>query len=138
MEKIFIDTPIPVITVTAVSFPDGVGGAYMQLHQLVQGEQKRRFFGISYGSPTGAITYKAAAEEKENGEAEALQADHFIIPAGWYAKEVLLNWKQDETMVGKTFQHLLQHPELDPRGFCLEEYPNEKDMVCLVKLNSGD
>jgi hypothetical protein len=57
-----------------------------------------------------------------------VQADSFPISA------YLSDWKKDESIIGRTFQELLRDRHIDKQGFCLEIYPNEKDVQCLVPL----
>jgi hypothetical protein len=36
--------------------------------------------------------------------------------------------------IGRTFDKLLKHPRIDPQGYCVEEYVNNTDVRCLVKI----
>ncbi|MCY7327346.1 MAG: hypothetical protein LH618_02215 [Saprospiraceae bacterium] len=40
----------------------------------------------------------------------------------------------DFPMVGQTFKKLLDDPRIDPQGYCLEFYLNERDMRCMGPL----
>ena len=68
-------------------------------------------------------------------DSRGLENPSFVIKKGKYWGELLLDWRKDESIVGKTFQRLLRHPNLDKSGYCLEIYPNEKDIRCLVPLS---
>jgi len=138
MEKYFIEKDIKTFYVTATDFPAGVLKAHQTLHALLPATAKRTFYGISFPGKDRAIIYRAAVEESYAGEAEQLHCDTFIIRKGRYISELLKDFMEDVTMVGKTFQQLLALPDLDSNGYCLEIYPNEKDMICLVKLNDHD
>lgn len=138
MEKYFIASDIKTFYVAATSFPDGVLKAHQALHALLPATKDRNFFGISFPGKAGHITYKAAVEESYAGEAEQLHCEIFIIRKGAYCSQVIKDFMKDVSAVGKTFQQLLQHPGLDKNGYCLEIYPNEKDIICLVKLNDND
>ncbi|WP_462251592.1 hypothetical protein [Ferruginibacter sp.] len=138
MEKFILDKSIKVFYITATSFPDGILAAHQTLHTLVNATGSRNFFGISYLGKEGKIIYKAAAEEAYEGEAEKLGCETFIISEGNYISKTLKNWMKDETIVAKTFQELLLHPRLDKKGFCLEIYLNDTDMLCLVKILEDD
>ena len=137
MEKYFLKDNIKVFYVTAKSFPNGVMAAYQKLHSLLPSTKDRKFYGISYPGENGTIIYKAAVEESQPGEAEKYGCDTFTIPKGEYISELLTDWKKDETIIGKTFKKLIAHPKIDKNGFCLEMYLNDKDMRCLVSLESG-
>jgi predicted transcriptional regulator YdeE len=134
METYIIKEDMKVFYVEATSFPEGVGGAYKKLHSLVPDADKRIQYGISYPNESNQIVYKAGLEESFPGEGAALGCETFIIRKGTYACELLVDWKKDESIIGKTFQKLLQHPALDKNGYCLEIYQNEKDVLCLVPL----
>jgi hypothetical protein len=136
MEKFKIEKDIKVFCMTAKSFPHGVGAAHQQLRALLPHTEGRQFYGISYSNKEGGIIYKAAVAESIEGEAEQYDCEIFIIKKGIYLRETLIDWQKDETIVGKTFQKLLANPELDPNGYCLEVYLDEKDMQCMVPLMS--
>ncbi len=135
MEIYYIDRDIKVFYVTATSFPAGVGGAFQQLISFLPNPNKRILYAISFPKEKGKIIYKAAVEELFPGEGEQNGCETFLIKKGEYWSELLFNWKKDESIVGKTFQNLLKHPDLDKNGYCLEIYPNEKDIRCLVPLS---
>jgi predicted transcriptional regulator YdeE len=137
MEKYLNEQDIKVLYVQAASFPMGVGGAFQKLHSLVPDAATRTHYGISHMNEHGQIVYKAAVEESFAGEAEKLGCETLIIRKGTYASKLLIDWKKDESIIGKTFQKLLQHPELDKKGYCLEIYKNGKDVLCLVPLTAS-
>lgn len=132
MEKYTIDKDIPCYTIEA-AFPNGVLAAHQQLHAAFAGSSERRYFGISRGTPGGGVAYKAAAE-KLSGDSPHNEFGDFIIPQGRYKGTEIKNFRKDVTAIGKLFSTLLQDPELDPHGFCLEWYSNENDVRCMVKL----
>ena len=134
MEKYYIDKDIKVFYVTATSFPEGVGGAFKKLLSVLPKPNERLLYAISSPNEKGIIVYKAAVEESFPGEGEQNGCETFVIKKGEYWSELLLDWRKDESIVGKTFQKLLKHPNLDKSGYCLEIYPNEKDIRCLVPL----
>ena len=138
MENYFIETDIKTFYVAADSFPAGVLQAHQTLHALLPTTESRKFYGISFPGKDGAIIYRAAVEESFAGEAGQLHCETFIIRKGKYCSSIIKDFMTDVTLVAKTFQQLLAHPDLDPNGYCLEIYPNEKDMICLVKLNGHD
>ncbi len=135
MEKYYIDKDIKVFYVTATSFPNGVGGAFQKLLSFLPKPKERLLYAISSPNEKGIIIYKAAVEESFPGEGEQNGCETFVIKKGEFWSELLLDWRKDESIVGKTFQKLLEHPNLDKSGYCLEIYPNEKDIRCLVPLS---
>jgi predicted transcriptional regulator YdeE len=135
-EKYFIDKDIKVACVKASSFPKGVGEAYHKLGAALPALDQRKFYGISYGEKNGSIIYRAAASQLHEGEAEEHGLETFTIKKGEYISEFLEDWKKDETQIAKTFQKLLSNPHVDKKqGYCLEIYPNTKDVQCLVLLD---
>jgi hypothetical protein len=134
MEKYNIDNDIKVFYVTAESFPDGIGAAFQKLLSFLPLPNERILYGISYPNEQGEIIYRAAVKESFPGEGKQNGCETFIIKKGEYQSELLVDWRRDERIVGKTFEKLLKHPGLDKNGYCLEIYINEKDVRCLVPL----
>jgi predicted transcriptional regulator YdeE len=138
-EKYFIDDDIEVACVKATSFPQGVGGAYHKLGATLPSSNNRTLYGISWGDKNGGIVYHAAASQLHPGEAKEYGLETFTIRKGEYISEYVEDWKKDETVIGRTFQNLLSDPHIDKeKGYCLEIYPNSKDVQCLVLLESSD
>jgi hypothetical protein len=134
METFKLEKDIQVFCVTADSFPFGVMEAHQKLRSLVPSDN-RRFFGISRPK-NGGIEYKASAEEMKQGEAEKLGCESFTIKAGNYSFTIIKDFMKDTSLIGKVFQQLLANPVIDPQGYCLEWYLGDKDVRCMVKLNS--
>lgn len=125
---------IRVFYVQAESFPSGVKAAHEKLHSLLPAGDMRKFFGISFQNQNGDIIYRAASAETFPAEAEKYGLDTFTIRKGDYICDTLIDWCKEERLVEKTFRKLLAHPRLDKNGYCVEEYLNDKDMLCMVKL----
>jgi predicted transcriptional regulator YdeE len=135
MEKYELVKDIMVMYVPAQSFPEGILPAFEKLETKLPSINGRIFFGISWADKNGKIMYKAAAEEKYSGESKNYELDTFTIKKGTYVSELIKDYKKDLSLVGHTFQQLLMHPELDSRGYCLEWYKGNDDVLCLVKLD---
>ena len=138
MEKYIIEKDIKTFYVAATSFPDGVLKAHQTLHAMLPSAGGRNFYGISFPGKNRNIIYRAAVEESYAGEAEKYNCETFIIRKGTYMSQTIKDFMKDVSFVAKTFQQLLAHPQLDHDGYCLEIYPNETDMICMVKLNTDD
>jgi len=41
---------------------------------------------------------------------------------------------KDIPAIQKAFNLLIAQPGLDPEGYCVEQYINQKDMICMVRL----
>jgi hypothetical protein len=135
METTTLDQDIKIFYMTAKSFPEGVLEAHQKLHALIPYSTERRYFGLSRPE-NGTILYKAAAEEMQPGEAEKLKCDTLTIKKGSYISITIPDFMNDIPAIQRTFNQLLSQPGLDPQGYCVEEYINEKDMICMVRLNN--
>jgi len=136
MEKYILNEDIKVMCVTAASFPDGIMAAYQKLHALFPNNQERKYFGISRPNANREIIYKAAAEELNEGDAERLGLETFLIKKGTFISELIPNFMDDVSQVGKTFEKLLNQPNIDPNGYCLEIYLNDTDVRCAVGIKN--
>ena len=134
MEKYKIEQDIKLFYVQADSFPLGVGGAFKKLNELIGHNKSRLLYGISYPDGVGNLVYRAAVEETSPDEATKAGCPIFVVRKGDYISAYLSDWKKDESIIGHTFQELLRDPHIDKQGYCLEIYPNEKDVRCLVPL----
>lgn len=133
METITLDKDIKVFYITASSFPEGIETAHQQLHSRVPFSTDRKYFGISRPE-NGVITYKAAAEELQEGEAEAFHCAALVLKKGKYISVTIKDYLQDVAGIGHAFQELLSSPGLDPQGYCVEWYFNDKDVKCMIRL----
>jgi hypothetical protein len=137
METFFLERDIKVFYVKASSFPDGVQEAYQKLHLLLVAPAGRRFFGISYPESPGKIIYKAAVEENYTGEGKALGCENFVIKKGKYISIYIKDFMNNIPAIGKAFQELLVDERIDPNGCCVEEYINDKDVRCMIRLKDN-
>ena len=133
METITLDKDIKVLYVTAEFFPDGIMDAYKKLSGLISSPRERKYFGLSRPE-NGIIVYKAAAEDTTEGEAERLNLETMMINKGNYICETINDFMKDLPAIGKTFEKLITHPDIDPEGYCVEWYLNEKDVRCMVRV----
>jgi len=133
METITFDSDIKVFYVTAISFPDGIMEAHQKLHELIPASPDRIIFGISRPE-NGQIVYRAAAEEIFQGEAERLHCETLILKKGNYISLTIHNFINDIQRIGHSFTELLSNPDIDPEGYCVELYLNEKDVKCMIRL----
>ncbi len=137
METFILENDIKVFCVTAKSFPNGIMEAFEKLYASVNGADRGRQFGLSRPNPKGQIIYKAAMEEINEGDAERFGCEPFVIQKGSYIFLDRLNFMKDLQSIGKAFQELISQPGIDPNGYCLEWYLNEKDVRCMVRLDDN-
>jgi predicted transcriptional regulator YdeE len=136
METRIIEKDIPIVFVTAHSFPDGILDAFEQLHVHFPFSPERNFYGLSRPEDDKGPVYKAAAEIKSADESKKSKLETMVIPKGRYISETVHNFKDDISLISKTFETLLDQPNIDPQGYCVEWYmPNDTDVVCMVRLD---
>lgn len=134
MKPYKLEHSIKLFTVTASSFPEGIGDAYQKLHSFDPDNESRRCFGLSKPNKKGELIYKAAAEELNEGETEKFNCESFIIEAGNYITLDVHNYMDDMQKIGDAFHTLLKHPDIDPDAHCIEWFQDRVDLICMVKL----
>ncbi|WP_028980471.1 hypothetical protein [Sporocytophaga myxococcoides] len=134
MEKTKFDKDIKVFYVNAKSFPEGIQEAHQKLYSLIPFSKDRKYFGVSRPEHGGGIVYRAAAEELEPGEAEKLHLETLILKKGEYVSITIKDYAKDIMSIDRAFKELLALPDLDPQGYCVEWYYNEKDVNCMIRL----
>jgi hypothetical protein len=134
MEKYNIENDIRVLITEAKSFPEGVMDAHQLLHSKIPFSPERRYFGISSPNRNGEIIYKAAAEELHEDEAAKYDCETFVIKSGEFISILITDFMKDIQSIGLAFKKLLLFHDIDPNGYCLEWYVNEKDVLCMIKL----
>lgn len=134
MQTYQVENDVPLFGIQATDFPDGVGQAWQDLHKKLPTTKGRSFYGVSHGTTGGGILYKACVEEAFAGEAESLGCERFVLPKGEYIGETVHHFMQQLPKIGETFQALLARDDYDKaNGRCVEQYLNDKDVVCMIK-----
>ena len=136
MEKFTLPNDIEVVYIKAPHFHEDVLATYEKLNQAIPANPNRRYFGISLPDATGTIQYKAAAAILPSDHFSNSDLKQFTIEKGNFSAKYIVNHFQDSNAIPDTFQELLQHPDLDPNGYCLEIYKNytDVDVHCMVRL----
>lgn len=135
METIQIPEDITVFCKTADAFPEGITTAHEQLHAIAPFTENRHYFGLSRPE-NGEIVYKAAAEEKYPGEGHALKCETLVIKKGRYLAIDVPDYLNHPEHIGKAFEKLTDQPGIDPQGYCVERYLNNREMQCLIRLDN--
>ncbi|MEO6454050.1 MAG: hypothetical protein ABIN97_08265 [Ginsengibacter sp.] len=135
MKEYLLKDDIKVFCVTAKSFPDGVQQAFITLEKMLS-KEGRTFYGISHGTPSGEIIYKAAVTEKYEGEGKEYDFESYIIPMGKYITETIRDFMNNMNRFGEIFKEMLAHPQLDKSSACVEWYKTDSEVMCMVKLIS--
>jgi DNA gyrase inhibitor GyrI len=134
MQTTSINQNITLACITATSFPAGVPQSHQQIQAIFPNSSQRRIYGISRPNEQGIIVYKACIEIAEPSEATALGLETFVIPSGTYQVIAVKDYPNNLGAIREAFQVLTAHADMDPDGYCIENYLNEKDMECLFKL----
>jgi hypothetical protein len=137
METIILQEDIKVFYITAKSFPNDILDAHKELHRIIPFSKERRYFGVSRPEQ-GIIVYKAAVEELEEDKEIHYNCQSLVIGKGKYRCITILNFMKDPQSIGKAFEELISYSDLDPFGYCIEWYFNDKDVKCLVKTSHND
>lgn len=133
METVTFKNDRIVFCIAAKQFPDGVQEAHQSLHAIFPPAPGRHYYGISF-SNQDEITYKAAVGFDNKEEANGQDLEKFVIRKGKYASRVIKNFMDDIPSIGRTFRELLSDARIDQHGYCIEDYFNNQDVRCLVKL----
>lgn len=137
METVRIENDIRVFYITAESFPAGVLDAHNTLHALVPFSRRRKYFGISRPENSGDIVYRAGTEETRLNEGREYNCDTLILRKGNYITLPVTDFRDEPQRIEHAFQILLTHPDLDPQGYCVEWYLNDREEVkCMIRLNN--
>lgn len=124
-----------VLCVKADKFPEGIKDAFDKLYVSLTNPEKRTFYGISYMGENGEIIYKAAADELSEKESEETGFERFTIEKGDYISKRIEDFMNNIPKIGETFNELFKDERIDKvKGYCLEEYVNNKDVICMIKL----
>lgn len=124
-----------VLCVKADKFPEGIKDAFDKLYSGITNPDKRTFYGISYMGENGEIIYKAAANELSEKESEETGLERFTIEKGDYISKRVEDFMNNIPKIGETFNELFKDERIDKdKGYCLEEYVNDKDVICMIKL----
>lgn len=134
MKYFDLEKPITLCCTRAESYPQGVRQAHDTLHEFCPDYTSRTYFAVSYGGKDG-ITYMPGVTEHFPGELAQFPLEQFTLKKGRYAYIDLDNFMQNLPQLRLIFDELLQHPDLDTGGYCLEWYLNANVCRCLVKLN---
>jgi hypothetical protein len=135
MNTIILSDDIEVFYVTASSFPEGIQAAFDELESKVSTLEGRTRYGISRPENGGAIVYKAGVAAKVPGEGKKYGCATMIIPKGQYLSIGISDFQNHLEDIGCAFKDILAEPQIDPNGYCVEEYYSDNDMRCMVRID---
>src|SRR4051794_16491187 len=120
MDTYFLEEDLNVMGVQVTTFPLGIGDAFEALMQKLPDGAERAYFGVSYCDSKGSIIYKAATQEKYQGEAEKYNYERYFIPKGEYVSVTVKDWRQNTDCIKDVFHEIMQHPLADNNTSCIE------------------
>ncbi|MBL7933231.1 MAG: transcriptional regulator [Bacteroidia bacterium] len=132
-KTVSISKDISVFYVEADSFPEGIETARERFKKLIGQNSGRELYGISRPE-NNKIIYRVGAEEEFNGEGKKYNCHSLGLKKGRYASLIIENYMENLGEIKKAFDLILQRPDLDPLGYCVEKYLDEKEMICMVRL----
>ena len=135
MEKYNLQNDMKVFGVQVKTFPNGIGEAFDALVKMLPGGFDRSYYGISYMSNDGAMVYIAAAIEKEEGEAEKYNCERYTIEKGEYLAITVNDWRSKTDCIKDVFYEIIKDSRIDKTSPAIEWYKDEKQMICMVKMN---
>lgn len=135
MEIEELNKDITLFYVEASSFPEGILAAHEKLHAIVPFSKERNYFGVSRPEQ-GVIRYKAAVEDLSEGEVKKFGCPTLVVKKGKYICETVQDYMKYANAIGYTFQKMLSRPDLDPEGYCVEWYIDNREVKCMIRLNS--
>jgi hypothetical protein len=134
METITLENDIHLLCVTASSFPAGIMEAHGKLHSIVSHSPARKYYGLSRPENNQGIVYKAAVNELPEDESVKGQLETITLKSGNYISITIHDFMKDMQAIGNAFQQLIADPNIDPQGYCVEDYITQKDVRCMVRL----
>ncbi|MBT1707194.1 DinB family protein [Fulvivirgaceae bacterium PWU5] len=135
MDIIHLPHDIQLVTLQATSFPDGIQATFDALKEMLGDMPTQTFYGVSHADPQGRILYYAAASLAD-AQQTVPGTKSFTIRNGNFISLPVRQWRENIPAITTTFHTLMQHADIDPDGYCLEEYGCDT-MRCFVPLRPG-
>jgi len=132
-QTVILAEDMTLICVAAKSFPDGVMESHQKLHTIFPFSAERKYFGISRPEE-GKIIYKAGTSQLPTDDIGKEGTETVILRKGKYVSTVVHDFMKDIKGIGSAFTQLLEQPNLDPEGYCVESYLDDKDVQCMIRL----
>lgn len=119
----------------ATEFPDGISDTFDQLEEMFGDIPIRTSYGVSHADDQGHILYYAAASTSDPKQVLP-GTKPLTIRKGYYVSLPIRQWRENLPAITTAFQTLMLHPDMDPEGYCLEEYGCDT-VRCMVPLRTG-
>ena len=136
MDIFNLKTDLKVFGKQVKSFPKGIKETFDELIAMVPDGMQRSHFGLSYMTPEGKIIYYAASQEKEEGEAEKLNCERFIIEKGEYLTITIKHWMKKTGSIKNVFEEMMKDDRIDKTKWAVEWYKSDDEMLCMLRTTS--
>jgi hypothetical protein len=133
METINIKNRITAFGKEVKTFPDGIGEAFDELVNVIDGGFTRPLYGICF-ELEGKLCYIAAAEEKFPGEGKRHGCKDYQIEPGLYGAVQVHDWLNRIPVIKETFCTMFENELIDKTAPAVEVYENDDVMTCMVRL----
>lgn len=135
MDIIHLPHDIQLVMLQATSFPEDIQATFDTLQKMLDNIPTQTSYGVSHGDAQGNIVYYAAAS-LVNPQQTVPGTKSITIRKGYFISLPVRQWRENIPAITTTFHTLMQHADIDPEGYCLEEYGCDT-MRCFVPLRSG-
>jgi hypothetical protein len=135
MDIVHLPQDVKIVMLQAASFPDGIQATFDTLKETLGDIPTQTFYGVSHADSQGDIVYYAAASLAD-ATRTVPGTESRTISKGLFISAPLRAWRENIPMITATFDALMQHSDIDPQGYCLEEYGCDT-MRCFVPLRTG-
>jgi hypothetical protein len=118
------------------TFPQGIGEAFDKLVKTLPEKDGRPYYGISW-CVGNSITYIAAAEQQQEGEAKNYGCKTYIVEKGDYLSVPVYDWQSKIATIKNVFEAIMKDSRADNNQPAIEIYKNDKEMLCMVKMRAS-
>jgi len=137
MEIFNLTTGLKVFGKQVKTFPNGIKETFDELIAMVPDGMQRSHFGLSYMTPDGKSIYYAASQEKQDGEAEKLNCERFIIEKGEYLTVTIKDWMKKTDSIKNVFGEMMTDCRVDKTKWAVEWYKTDDEMMCMLRTASN-
>lgn len=135
MEVIHLPHDIQLVMLQAASFPEDIQATFDTLKEMLGDIPTQTSYGVSHADAQGHIIYYAAASLVDPKQTVP-GTKSITIRNGNFVSLPVRQWRENIPAITTTFHTLMQHADIDPNGYCLEEYGCDT-MRCFVPLRPG-
>jgi len=115
------------------TFPQGISEAFDKLVQMLPEKDGRPYYGISWCEGNN-ITYIAAAEQQQQGEAKKYGCKTYTVEKGDYLSIPVYDWLSKTATIKNVFEEIIKDSRADNKQPAIEIYKNDTEMLCMVKM----